>query len=210
MQIIAALLLVLFSAVSHAQGVMSDVSAATIDTAADDHEESTVTIEEEPSEAPVPMRWSLGTGFEARLQREVNPDYTEAAMLGELFVQMNRGHWGGQLEISQEERNTSSGALHIDTVTTNAGGWGRYTILLERPWHPYFTGGVGSYFDNVKSSYGSSSIEKNGRRLYWGLGVGISRTFWEHLLVEAEGRGALVEDRKDPVFSGLIRVGVQI
>lgn len=220
MQIIAALALLLFTGVSHAQSPATvanpeepvEHSSATIDSADEAGEQSTVTIEEAQVEAQAPAvwTWSLGTGLEARVQRQVNPDYSEFATLGQLFVQMQRGNWGAQLEVSQEEHNTSSGGFHIDTTSTNAGAWGRYTILPERAWHPFFAGGLGSYFDKVTSSYGSSSVEKNGRRAYWGLGVGIARTFWQHLLLEAEGRGTMVEDRKDPMFSGLIRVGVQI
>ncbi len=161
----------------------------------------------EPSSKTV---WNLGTGLEARLQRDVNPDYAEPAALGQLFVRADFGPWGAQVEVSEETRNTSAGAMQVDSRSLNLAAWGRYTFGPERRWRPFLGSGLGIYMDRVSYSYGSASTEKYGERYYWGVGAGISRAFWEHLLVELEGRAALVEDRKDAVFSAFLRVGLRI
>ena len=154
--------------------------------------------------------WSVGTSLEARPQREVNPDFYEATAMGQLFAQASFGKWAGLLEVGRETKDSSTGGMSIDSDTTVAGAWARYSLAPERPWRPIASLGLGAYFDKVTSTYGSSSTERSGKRLFWGAGVGVSRVLWKHLLVEAEGRGSLIEDRKDPLFSVLIRVGVEI
>ena len=154
--------------------------------------------------------WSIGTSVEARAQREVNPDFYEATAVGQLFAQASIGKWAGLLEVGQDSRDSRTGGMSIDSDTTVVGGWGRYSFAPERKWRPIAGLGLGAYFDKVTSTFGSSSVERNGQRLFWGAGVGLSRILWKHMLVEAEGRGSLIEDRKDPLFSVLLRVGVEI
>ena len=154
--------------------------------------------------------WSIGTSMEARAQREVNPDFYEASAVGQLFAQASFGKWAGLLEVGQESRDSSTGGMSIDSDTVMAGAWARYSLAPERKWRPIAGLGLGAYFDKVTSTYGSSSVERSGQRMFGGAGVGLSRVLWKHMLVEAEGRGSLIEDRKDPLFSVLLRVGVEI
>jgi hypothetical protein len=154
--------------------------------------------------------WSVGTAMEARMQREVNPDYYEASAIGQLFAQASFGKWAALLEVGQDSSDSSSGGVSVDNDTLSVGAWGRYSLAPERKWRPVAGLGLGAYFDKVTSTYGSSSSERRGERYFGGAGVGLSHTFFKHMLIEGEGRAALIEDRKDPLFSVLLRLGVEI
>lgn len=151
---------------------------------------------------------SLGTGYEARMQREVNPDYVEMKSLGQLFGQVRFEKWALHLEIGDEERTTNYGAMKVYSRSINAGAWGRWLFQNERQWQPFVGGGAGAYFDRVTSRYGASVDDRDGLRPYMGVDTGISSVFWRHLLVEAEARISLVRDRKEPMLSALLRAGV--
>lgn len=152
------------------------------------------------------LHWSAGTGLETRFQKEVNPDYSDVQILGQLFGQLNLGRWLAHAELGHEERDTSTGLLAIETRSLNIGAWGRYQFQTEQ-WRPFVGTGLGAYFDTVKTTFGASEDERSGNRPYWGLGGGISAVFWNSLLLEAEGRGTLIRDRREPTFAALFRVG---
>lgn len=150
--------------------------------------------------------WTVGTGLETRFQKEVNPDYAEMKAIGQLFAQANFGVWAGHAELGHEVQESNSGALSITSKSLNFGLWGRYQFLTDQ-YRPFVSTGLGSYFDTVTTRFGASEDERTGTRPYWGLGGGISAVFWEHLLVEVEGRGALIRDRKEPTLAALFRAG---
>lgn len=151
--------------------------------------------------------WRLGAGFEIKAQREINPDYTELRFVGQIFSQMQFSKWGAHLEASRQSESSKSGSLSIKTESLNFGAWARYRFGEESIWRPYLASGLGAYFDNVTSKFLTAEDERSGIRYYWGLGGGISAVFWQHVLVEAEGRMLLLRDSKDPMFGGLMRVG---
>lgn len=154
--------------------------------------------------------WAAGTGIEARMQREVNPDYAETRVLPQLFVQMRFVNWGAHLEAGTEKSSSESGALRIDSRSHNAGIWGRYSFLEQKRWRPFLGLGTGCYFDSVKSEFGAATNESTGIRPYLGTSGGISAVFWNHMLIEAELRGNLVRERKEPLFAALLRIGFQL
>ena len=154
-------------------------------------------------------RWGLGLGMESRMQREVNPDYANMKNVPQLYVKADFLPWAVLGEFSQEERRSSSGSLEIKSQTRKLGVWGRYEFTGPR-WSPFLTTGVGEYFDRVETTFQSSHDSRSGMRGFWGLGAGVGVTYWERILVELEGRVNLIEQTKDPVFSALLRVGVQI
>lgn len=161
------------------------------------------------STAAARPQWGLGLGYEGRLQKEVNPDYMEVKSVYHGFVQARFHPWIAHLDLGYESGKDSSGGLTIASRSYSPSLWGRYEFLETR-WRPFVGTGVGAYFDRVTSTLGSASDERNGRRLFWGLGGGLSATFWDHFLVETEARLAFIEDRRDPLLSLLLRLGVEI
>ena len=155
--------------------------------------------------------WNLGMAMEARLEREVNPEYTDPAGLGQVFAQVEMGRWLAHAEIGRQEQESSSGSLAVKTTTNIFGLWGRYQFLNEKKWRPFLGAGMGMHLDEVKTSYGATSKDRrDGERGYLGIGGGVGRVFAEWMLIEVEVRAGGVEDRKDPLFSLTTRLGVQI
>ena len=150
---------------------------------------------------------SAGLGIEARMQREMNPDYVEGKTLGQVFAQVLWPKWGVHAEFGQEKRVSNSGAMTITSKSYNTGVWGRYTFRNDHLWQPFLGAGLGAYFDNVSSRFGGTVDERSGTRPYIGANVGVSAVFWKYLLVEAEGRASGVRDRKEPMLSALLRIG---
>lgn len=153
------------------------------------------------------LRWSVGTGVEARAQQEVNPEYYEVQTLPQLFAQFRLHPWTATVETGYEQRETNAGALLITSRSFNLGVWGRYEFREPLRWSPFLAGGVGAYFDTVGSQFATSHDERHGQRKYIGVGGGMAHAFWTHFLTEAEIRTALVEDRADVAWSFIVRVG---
>lgn len=152
-------------------------------------------------------RFSAGAGFEGRAREEVNPDSTDGHLLPHFFAQYRYNSMGVSLEGGYESRETKSGALSIESRSYQLGAWGRYEFREPLHWSPFAGMGAGYYFDQVTSRYFNESDERSGRRGFWGLGGGISHAAMEHLLLEAELRAALIQDRKDVSYSALFRIG---
>jgi hypothetical protein len=150
---------------------------------------------------------SAGLGLEARMQKEVNPDYIEGKTLGQIFAQAIWENWGLHAELGKEDHVTNAGAMIIGSRSYNAGVWGRYIFRNGHLWQPFLGGGAGAYFDTVTSRFGNALDERSGVRPYAGANVGVSAVFWKYLLIEGEGRAAGVRDRKEPILSALLRVG---
>lgn len=149
-----------------------------------------------------------GVGVEGRLRDDVNPEVKDTQVLPQFFAQFrNREHLGLSLEGSYEGKDSESGALQISTRTYQLGVWGRYGFREPLRWTPFASVGAGYFLDQVTSSYGEESDTRAGRRGFVGLGGGISHALWEHLLLEGELKTAAVQDRKDPSFSAILRVG---
>ncbi len=66
------------------------------------------------------------------------------------------------------------------------------------------------YFDRVTTQFAGSSDVRSSRRGFVGVGGGITVTFWRRLMVEGEVRGASVAERDEPMFSFLLKAGLQI
>lgn len=151
--------------------------------------------------------WTLGLGFEARLQRQVNPDFVESKGLPQAFARMSWTNWEVQVELAAENQESSAGALKITSHSQQISAWARYAFLEQKRWRPFADLGLGSYFDQVKSEFGSSSNEATGTRPLIGTGGGIFAVFWDHWLVEAQARLSVVRERKEPLMAALFRTG---
>jgi len=158
-------------------------------------------------EAFAAPRWTAGLGFEARLQRQVNPDFVESKILPQIFARLSWTNWEAELEGAVESSTSASGALKINSHSQQVSGWARYAFLEQKRWRPFVDTGVGCYFDQVKSEFSGTSNEASGFRPFFGAGGGIFSVFWNHLLVEAEGRLTMVRERKEPLLAALVRIG---
>jgi opacity protein-like surface antigen len=154
--------------------------------------------------------FAMGVGMETRAQRDVNPDETAPKYSGMLFAKLRFKPWDALLETARDERDSSSGSLRVHSESTLLSAWVRYEIRPEESWTPFATAGLGSYFDKVSTSFESSQASKSGMRSFVGLGAGVSATYWDHLVIEGEGRILSLEESKDPVLTGMIRVGCQM
>jgi opacity protein-like surface antigen len=154
--------------------------------------------------------FAMGVGMETRAQRDVNPDETAPKYAGVLYAKMRFKPWDALLETARDERDSSSGSLRIHSESTMLGAWGRYEIYPDEFWTPFASAGLGTYFDKVATSFQDSSFSKSGTRGFLGLGAGVSAVLWDHVLVEGEGRILSLEQSKDPVLTGMIRVGCQM
>lgn len=155
------------------------------------------------------LRWSAGAGLEGRIRQDINPDLPDTKVLPPLFMQIHGKRLSAQLEFTAfEEKKSTLGALEIESETYTLGGWGRYAFKEPFHWSPFAAAGGGVFFDRVESSYLEESTEVSGRRYFMGLGGGVTHELIPHLEIEGEIRAALIEDRKDVSFSGIIRLGV--
>lgn len=176
---------------------------------------------QEPSPAvvavPVPSassvsprsRFSFGTGIEVRGQQEINPQYVEARMLPQFFMQARFFPYSLTLEGGYEQRETNTGPMSVATKSAQIGIWGRYEFGNPYKWSPFLGLGVGASFDTVNLNYGDGMAAKSyrGRRDYVGAGAGISHVLWGHFLNELEAKAVLIEDRRDIAWSAIYRVG---
>lgn len=151
--------------------------------------------------------FAAGLSLEARMQKEVNPDYVEGKTLGHLFGQVRFERWRLHGELGQEKHATSTGGLTISSKTIVAGVWGHYIFANANRWQPFVSAGLGANFDTVSSRFGNATDERAGKRLFGGAGLGIYAVYFKYLLVEAEGRIVGVQDRKEPMASALLRIG---
>lgn len=177
-------------------------------------QESVVRAQKLPStNATYNTHWAFGLGMESRLDTEVNPDYTDLQNAGLVYL---RGQWrryGLQLELGGgEKRRTSSGSLRIETVSYSGALWGRYDLMgtRRRSAMPFLELGGGTFADQITTEFQGARDERQGRRGFVGLGLGVGFVLFRHLEIEAGARGQSIQQRKDPLVSLLIRMGVRI
>jgi hypothetical protein len=154
--------------------------------------------------------YALGLGFEARQQRDVNPDSNGARGLGQLYGMLRLKPWAIEVETSHDTDQTHSGSLNVKSQSTLVGAWGRFEYLHPADYTLFAALGYGMFFDQVDTQFQTSSDHHTGTRDFMGAGTGLSTLFWEHLQLEVEGRILNIQETKDPVFSALVRVGCQI
>lgn len=155
------------------------------------------------------LRFAAGAGIEGRIRQDINPDMPSPKFRPPLFMQVHLNRWTAQLEFTPFDEQTSNlGALTIKTETYTLGAWGHYAFREPFHWSPFLSAGFGVIFDKVESTYFNESAEITGQRYFSGFGGGITHELIPNLEVEGELRAALIEDRKDVSFSGIVRVGV--
>jgi len=154
--------------------------------------------------------YALGLALEAREQREVNPDTNGARGFGQLYGLVRMRPAAVEIETSQDSNETHSGSLSVKSLSTMVGAWGRYEYLHPADYTLFASLGLGAFFDRVDTQFQTSSDHHSGTRDFMGAGTGLSVVFWEHLQLEVEGRILSIQESKDPVLSGLVRVGCQI
>lgn len=150
---------------------------------------------------------AAGLGLEARMQKEVNPDYVEGKTLGQVFAQVLFENWTLHMDFGQEKHVTNAGGITIGAKTYIVGLWGQYIFVNANRWQPFVSAGAGANFDTVTSRFGSATDERSGIRYFGGAGLGISAVYFKYLLVEGEGRIVGVQDRREPMVSALLRAG---
>lgn len=113
-----------------------------------------------PPPSPEParrLRVSFGSGVEVRGQQEINPQYMEARMLPQFFLQARYRPFMVSLEGSYERRDTATGPLSVSSQSSQIGVWGRYEFLGSDEFTPFAGAGVGLSFDRVDMSYGDEA-----------------------------------------------------
>lgn len=154
------------------------------------------------------QHWSAGSGLVGRLQEDVNPQMSDTQLLPQFFVQFHKGALAVSLEGDWQEQESRSGAFSITSRTFGIGLWGRYELVRDNGLVPFLGAGVGSYFDTVTSRYQDEEDQRQGKRRFLGVGGGLGYRAWKYLLVEGEIKAALIQDRKDATYSGILRLGV--
>ena len=153
--------------------------------------------------------WSMGGLMESRMQKEVNPDYAELKNTGGIFAKVGFWPMAVLLESAREERDSGSGGLKVSSESTSLGVWGRYEFRDPGTWSPFAGIGAGMHFDKVTTTFAGQRDVRSGQRNFMGVGGGITKSFWSHVLVELEARAVTVQQRNDPMLSALFRAGVQ-
>ncbi len=155
------------------------------------------------------LRWSGGTGVEVRGEQEINPQYMEARVFPQFFLQMRYFPYTVSIEGSYERRDSSSGQLSVSSQSSRIGIWGRYEFRNPLQWSPFLGLGIGQSFDRVDMNYGDGLAAKAyaGQRQFAGLSAGLSHALWDHVLQELETKAVLIEDRRDIAWSLIYRLG---
>ena len=155
--------------------------------------------------------FAMGVAMESRLEQNVNPDYAGTRFNEQLYGKIRFWPWAILLEGGLEGRESSSGSYHVKTQTSTVAAWPRYEFLAkERGWSPFVSLGAGVYFDRVSTQIESAQDTRISRRGLVGLGGGLTANLWRYLVLEAEGRISGVQERTEPLYSALLRIGVQI
>ncbi len=155
--------------------------------------------------------FAMGMAMESRLEQNVNPDYAATRFNEQLYGKLRFWPWAVLLEGGLEGRESSSGSYRVKTQTGTVAAWARYEFIpVTRGWSPFVSIGVGAYFDRVNTQIDTYDDTRSSRRGLMGLGGGLTASLWRYLLLEAEGRISGVQERKDPLYSALLRIGVQI
>jgi hypothetical protein len=155
--------------------------------------------------------FSMGLALESRLDREVNPEISKVNNVPQISARYSFDRVAAQLEYSQQQASSGAGSLRITTMSRLATLWGRYKYLPYTSWNPFVGVGGGYYFDKVESKFEQSSNSRGGQRRVLGLGTGVGTPpLWETLDLEGEMRVSTIEQRSEPMFSFLLRLGVQI
>lgn len=155
------------------------------------------------------LDYGVGLGVDSRVGKDVNPAYTSARSLGQLFGEVRFYPWTIALEYMRDTQTSSDGGLSIQRVSNSLGLWGRFGFLDPDGWSPYATVGLGTYLDRVTSTFAAERDERKGSRAFLGAGAGVAKTFFTYLLTEAEVRGLLVREQKDPGLALILRLGVR-
>lgn len=155
-----------------------------------------------------PVHYSLGLGFESRMQEQVNPTFYEARFVGNYSGQIRFWPMTVLIEAAHAQHDSTNGAFSVVNETTTLGGWLRYEFNQPYAWSPFVATGLGVNLDEVRSTYFDDQDVRRGSRMFVGFGGGLTKTFMRYLMVEAEGRAEIIEDRKDVAYSGILRLGV--
>ena len=155
-------------------------------------------------------KFGMGIGLETRLQREINPGFTDVRAAGQVFQMFRLHPWTAAVEAGYERQESGSGGFKVTSSSLAAGVWGRYGFAEPERWAPFVSTGVGAYFDRVNSSFAGESDTRRGVRRFWGAGLGINKIFGEYFLLETELRASFVQDRRDPMLALIVRTGVQL
>lgn len=156
---------------------------------------------------PAFTQWALGLAVEARAQKEVSPEAYGTQAVAGLFAQARRAPWSALLELNQRGLRTRSGIYAVTSRTRTLGLWARYEPWDQGSWLPFVALGTGALFDQVQTTLGASDRVDEGRRLFVGGGVGLTRSFFERCVIEFEARAASEEQVPEPALSGWMRLG---
>jgi|GEM_PF-6134271 len=152
---------------------------------------------------------TIGTGLDARIGRDVNPDYYSSQAFGQLYGEYAIHPWSFLMELEFGQTNGNNGNYSVKNSTYTTMAWARY-----EPWYgqlrisPFAGAGLGWQFHDTESKFGSARDEG------WSDGGGIAAisggamaTFFKHWNVESELRLAKFQMQSDVTFAFLLRTG---
>jgi hypothetical protein len=151
---------------------------------------------------------TIGTGFESRLGRDVNPDYTSTTGFGELYASLAMHPWTALLEIEMAQQSSNLGNYSVANTYYTTMAWGRYEPWSGLTVSPYVGLGLGWQFNDTVSQFGTARDEGwNDGGGIAGLAIGVMTTLYQHWNIEAEMRVAKFEFVSEPTWSFLVRTG---
>ncbi len=150
---------------------------------------------------------TLGLGYEARVVRDVNPDFPEGQNVGQLYLSYAVHPWSALWEFDRLANESKMGNYSIATSSYRTMLWGRYEPWALK-WSPYVGGGLGYAFHNVTTTFGTARNERwtDGGGVA-GLSGGVMTTLFNHWNLEGEFRVCKLELSPDAVYGFTVRSG---
>lgn len=153
-------------------------------------------------------RVSVGLGYEAKVDRDINPDNSQVNSMGEFFATIGFRPWSILLEIDQYQTRSADGVYAIQATSYTPMTWGRFEPWSYLTVSPFAGLGLGWNFQDVSTSFGTAHDERwADGGMVGGLALGAKSDFWKHWRVEGEMRLLKEEFTEQPVASFVLRSG---
>lgn len=162
-----------------------------------------------------PVTLFVHGGFDIRLESTVNPEIKEPLAAGILGFYFRYKEYGFLQELGYLKKSSSSGNFEISYQTFEFNQWAHYMIPnivpRGRPIKPYFGVGLGLSQNRVKTTLASTS-RSDSSRIFVNAGAagGLLIEASPRLDFIAEARAWKFEQKKDPMFSGLLAIRFQL
>lgn len=144
-------------------------------------------------------------GADVRIESTVNPDLKEPVAAGAIGLLISHNQFGLLQELVFLSNSSSSGNLKIDYQTLEWNQWVQYLIKQEQTFKPYLAAGVGLSQDKVDTILaGVKRTDKSRLFVNAGAAAGLLTALTSRVEILGEIRAWKFEQKKDPMFSGLI------